>query len=149
MRRRGRYRCRLRRGNAVDLRACAADARPHRPVEFPPEDSEAEFALLRDARLAVIPSGWAITSASRQRTSEGKAAKKWALLTFPWGFGVVRGSCRVLLIIAGLIGSSRCGRRPIYAGCGLPRVFRTVDFAFIYAASCEFRYSVRTSCGVR
>ena len=32
---------------------------------------------------------------------------------------------------------------------GLPRVFRTVDFAFIYAASCEFRYSVRTSCGVR
>ena len=27
VRRRGRYRCRLRRGNAVDLRACAADAR--------------------------------------------------------------------------------------------------------------------------
>ena len=32
---------------------------------------------------------------------------------------------------------------------GLPRVFRTADFASIYAASCEFRYSVRTSCGVR
>jgi hypothetical protein len=32
VRRRGRYRCRLRRGNAVDVRACAADARPHRPV---------------------------------------------------------------------------------------------------------------------
>jgi len=32
---------------------------------------------------------------------------------------------------------------------GLPRVFRTAGFASIYAASCEFRYSVRTSCGVR
>jgi DNA invertase Pin-like site-specific DNA recombinase len=32
---------------------------------------------------------------------------------------------------------------------GLPHVFRTADFASIYAASCEFRYSVRTSCGVR
>ena len=34
-------------------------------------------------------------------------------------------------------------------GIGLPRVFRTADFVSIYAASCEFRYSVRTSCGVR
>jgi hypothetical protein len=33
--------------------------------------------------------------------------------------------------------------------CGLPRVFRTAVFAPIYAASCEFMYSVRTSCGVR
>ncbi len=32
---------------------------------------------------------------------------------------------------------------------GLPRVFRTADFVSIYAASCEFRYSARTSCGVR
>ena len=32
---------------------------------------------------------------------------------------------------------------------GLPRVSRTADFVSIYAASCEFRYSVRTSCGVR
>ena len=32
---------------------------------------------------------------------------------------------------------------------GLPRVFRTADFVSIYAASCEFRYAVRTSCGVR
>ncbi|HUO37714.1 MAG TPA: hypothetical protein VMU34_07710 [Mycobacterium sp.] len=32
---------------------------------------------------------------------------------------------------------------------GLPRVSRIADFASIYAASCEFRYSVRTSCGVR
>ncbi len=32
---------------------------------------------------------------------------------------------------------------------GLPRVSRTADFASIYAASCEFRYAVRTSCGVR
>src|SRR5208283_1216616 len=32
---------------------------------------------------------------------------------------------------------------------GLPRVSRTADFASIYAAICEFRYSVRTSCGVR
>ena len=39
----------------------------------------------------------------------------------------------------------------VYRGAnpGLPRVFRTADFASIYAASCEFRYSVRTSCGVR
>jgi hypothetical protein len=35
------------------------------------------------------------------------------------------------------------------ADAGLPRVFRIVDFASIYAASCVFRYSVRTSCGVR
>ena len=32
---------------------------------------------------------------------------------------------------------------------GLPRVFRTADFASIYAASCEFMNSLRTSCGVR
>ena len=32
---------------------------------------------------------------------------------------------------------------------GLPRVSRTADFVSIYAATCEFRYSVRTSCGVR
>ena len=32
---------------------------------------------------------------------------------------------------------------------GLPCVFRTADFASIYAASCEFMYSMRTSCGVR
>jgi len=32
---------------------------------------------------------------------------------------------------------------------GLPRVSRTGDFVFIYATSCEFRYSLRTSCGVR
>jgi hypothetical protein len=32
---------------------------------------------------------------------------------------------------------------------GLPRVFRTAVFASFYAASCEFMYSVRTSCGVR
>jgi hypothetical protein len=32
---------------------------------------------------------------------------------------------------------------------GLPRVFRTAEFAVGYAASSSFRYSVRTSCGVR
>jgi hypothetical protein len=32
---------------------------------------------------------------------------------------------------------------------GLLRVFRTAVFASIYAARCEFTYSVRTSCGVR
>jgi hypothetical protein len=47
-------------GNSVDLRACAADARPHRPV-VPAGESEAEFALLREARLAVIPSDWVTT----------------------------------------------------------------------------------------
>jgi integrase/recombinase XerC len=32
---------------------------------------------------------------------------------------------------------------------GLPRVFRTVEFVLFHAAACSFRYSVRTSCGVR
>lgn len=44
------------------------------------------------------------------------------------------------------------GRRfllPTVSPAGLPRVFRTVDFASVYAASCEFMYSLRTSCGVR
>jgi hypothetical protein len=36
-------------GNSVGLRACAADARRHRPV-VPAGESEAELALLRDAR---------------------------------------------------------------------------------------------------
>jgi hypothetical protein len=31
----------------------------------------------------------------------------------------------------------------------LPRVFRTGDLRLIHAASCPFRYSSRTSCGVR
>jgi hypothetical protein len=53
-------RCGSRWGNSVDLRACAADARPHRPV-VPAGDSKAEFALLREARLAVIPSDWGTT----------------------------------------------------------------------------------------
>ena len=39
------------------------------------------------------------------------------------------------------------------AGCGaeteLPRVFRTGNLRLIHAASCPFRYSSRTSCGVR
>ena len=50
-------RCGSRWGNSVDLRACAADARQHRPV-VPAGDSKAEFALLREARLAVILSDW-------------------------------------------------------------------------------------------
>ncbi len=32
---------------------------------------------------------------------------------------------------------------------GLPRVFRTPELVLFYAANCRFRYSVRTSCGVR
>jgi hypothetical protein len=32
---------------------------------------------------------------------------------------------------------------------GLPRVFRTVEFVLFHAAACSFRYSLRTSCGVR
>jgi aromatic ring-opening dioxygenase catalytic subunit (LigB family) len=31
----------------------------------------------------------------------------------------------------------------------LPRVFRTGNLRLIHAASCPFRYSSRTSCGVR
>jgi hypothetical protein len=34
-------------------------------------------------------------------------------------------------------------------GFGLPRVSRTAVFVSFYAASCEFMYSLRTSCGVR
>ena len=33
----------------------------------PPEDSEAEFALLRDARLAAIPSDWGHYARGRAR----------------------------------------------------------------------------------
>jgi hypothetical protein len=33
--------------------------------------------------------------------------------------------------------------------CGLPRVFRTVEFVLFHAASCSFKYSMRASCGVR
>jgi ATP/maltotriose-dependent transcriptional regulator MalT len=33
-------------------------------------------------------------------------------------------------------------------GFGLPRVFRTAQLMFIHAASCRFRYSSWTSCGV-
>jgi hypothetical protein len=40
-------------------------------------------------------------------------------------------------------------RQVVPGGGGLPCVFRTADFASIYAASCEFMYSMRTSCGVR
>jgi hypothetical protein len=32
---------------------------------------------------------------------------------------------------------------------GPPRVFRTAELVLFHAASCRFRYSVRTSCGVR
>jgi predicted TIM-barrel enzyme len=32
---------------------------------------------------------------------------------------------------------------------GLPHVFRTVEFVLFHAAGCSFRYSMRTSCGVR
>jgi transposase-like protein len=32
---------------------------------------------------------------------------------------------------------------------GLPRVFRTAELRLIHAASCRFRYSSWTSCGVR
>jgi hypothetical protein len=31
---------------------------------------------------------------------------------------------------------------------GLPRVFRTVELVLFHAASCRFRYSSWTSCGV-
>jgi hypothetical protein len=31
----------------------------------------------------------------------------------------------------------------------LPRVFRTGNLRLFHAASCPFRYSLRTSCGVR
>ena len=41
------------------------------------------------------------------------------------------------------------GVRPRRGLGGLPRVFRTVEFVLFHAAACSFRYSVRTSCGVR
>jgi hypothetical protein len=34
-------------------------------------------------------------------------------------------------------------------GGGLPRVFRTAELTLFHAASCRFRYSSWTSCGVR
>ncbi|MGH3735407.1 MAG: transposase [Micromonosporaceae bacterium] len=38
------------------------------------------------------------------------------------------------------------GEQPL---SGLPRVFRTAEFVLTHAARCRFRYSLRTSCGVR
>ena len=35
-----------------------------------------------------------------------------------------------------------------FLGGGLPRVFRTVELMLFHAASCRFRYSSWTSCGV-
>lgn len=35
-----------------------------------------------------------------------------------------------------------------HAECGPPRVFRTAKLMLIHAASCRFRYSSWTSCGV-
>jgi uncharacterized protein YbjT (DUF2867 family) len=37
----------------------------------------------------------------------------------------------------------------VHGDFGLPRKFRTADFASFYAASCRFRCSLRTSWGVR
>jgi hypothetical protein len=45
--------------------------------------------------------------------------------------------------------SMRLMRHPGISRIGLPRVFRTVEFVLFHAAACSFRYSVRTSCGVR
>jgi hypothetical protein len=36
-----------------------------------------------------------------------------------------------------------------FIGSELPRVFRTGKLRLIHAASCPFRYSSKTSCGVR
>ena len=48
------------------------------------------------------------------------------------------------------VGGGRCGVRPAAtrAGGGPPRVFRTAELALFHAASCRFRYSLWTSCGV-
>ncbi len=44
----------------------------------------------------------------------------------------------------------RNGARSGGAGrAGLPRVFRTAELVLFHAATCRFRYSSRTSCGVR
>src|SRR5690242_11406361 len=42
-----------------------------------------------------------------------------------------------------LVHASRC------KAIGPPRVFRTAELVLFYAASCRFRYSSWTSCGVR
>jgi hypothetical protein len=47
---------------SISARALLMPAAP--TCNFPPEDSEAELALLRDARLAVIPSDWGTTPAA-------------------------------------------------------------------------------------
>jgi hypothetical protein len=41
------------------------------------------------------------------------------------------------------------GARGWAAGTELPRVFRTGNLRLNHAASCPFRYSSKTSCGVR
>ena len=79
----------------------------------------------------------------------------------PWAVYNLNGQARQLIdafwsgrasLGGELIGFSCVGaeaRVPGLEEIGLPRVFRTALFAPIYAANCEFRYSVRTSWGVR
>jgi hypothetical protein len=46
-------------------------------------------------------------------------------------------------------GNSRNGTTGKTVLTGPPRVFRTAELTLFHAASCRFRYSSRTSCGVR
>ena len=69
----------------------------------------------------------------------------------------VAGEPRIIVDLAGLefidcsgVAALARGRRHArQAGGELPRVFRTGNLRLIHAASCPFRYSSRTSCGVR
>ena len=60
----------------------------------------------------------------------------------------------VMVVGVLLIGTSAFVALSAYMGRGLsqeelPRVFRTGNLRLFHAASCPFRYSSRTSCGVR
>ena len=59
----------------------------------PPEDSEAELALLRDARLAVIPSDWGHYASSRHDSSSAHCSGRRSMC----GTGAVSGSGRLPL----------------------------------------------------
>jgi hypothetical protein len=59
--------------------------------------------------------------------------------------------CEVALVTASSTGlvAVRTKLKRAGSGSGLLRVFRTAKLVLIHAASCRFRYSSWTSCGVR
>ena len=75
--------------------------------------------------------------------------------------GAITGTAWVFFILGGIAAAAairdlyerafdldRRGAKDMILG-ELPRVFRTGNLRLIHATSCPFRYSLRTSCGVR